>query len=99
MALVPRVLEARGLDVTPGMMARVREAGDEPTLAILATILDEEVRHVAIGTRWFRHLCASRGLEPVATFRRLLGEHGVRLHPPLNLDARERAGFVPAELS
>ncbi|WP_370308364.1 ferritin-like domain-containing protein [Sinimarinibacterium flocculans] len=99
MAMVPRVLEARGLDVTPGMMARVREAGDEPTLAILATILDEEVRHVAIGTRWFRHLCASRGLEPVATFRRLLGEHGVRLHPPLNLDARERAGFVPAELS
>ncbi|MES0874453.1 ferritin-like domain-containing protein [Sinimarinibacterium thermocellulolyticum] len=99
MALVPRVLEARGLDVTPGMMNRVREVGDGDTLAILDLILREEVRHVAIGTRWFRHLCAQRGIEPVATFRHLLREHGVRLHPPLNLDARAAAGFVDAELA
>jgi uncharacterized ferritin-like protein (DUF455 family) len=98
MALVPRVLEARGLDVTPGMMHRVREAGDTETVAILDVILREEVRHVAIGTHWFRYLCDQRALDPVATFRMLLSEHGVRLHPPLNLEARERAGFVAAEL-
>lgn len=98
MALVPRVLEARGLDVTPGMMVRVRAAGDRETLAILEVILREEVRHVAIGTHWFRFLCAQRQLDPVATFRGLLDAHGVRLRPPLNLEARGRAGFVAAEL-
>jgi uncharacterized ferritin-like protein (DUF455 family) len=98
MALVPRVLEARGLDVTPGMMQRLREVGDTETLAILEVILLEEVRHVAIGTRWFGWLCVQRGLEPVPTFRRLLSEHGVCLHPPLNLAARYAAGFVDAEL-
>ncbi|SFF31533.1 Uncharacterized conserved protein, contains ferritin-like DUF455 domain [Fontimonas thermophila] len=99
MALVPRVLEARGLDVTPGIIARLREIGDTPTLARLEVILAEEVRHVAIGTRWFRHLCAERGLEPASTFRALLDAHGVRLHPPLNRAARFEAGFVDAELS
>lgn len=99
MALVPRVLEARGLDVTPGMMKRLREVGDYETCAILDLILREEVGHVAIGTRWFHYLCAQRGLEPVATFRALLAEHGVALRPPLNLDARHAAGFVAAELS
>jgi uncharacterized ferritin-like protein (DUF455 family) len=98
MALVPRVLEARGLDVTPGMMLRLREVGDTGTLAILEVILREEVRHVAVGTRWFGWLCARRGLQPVPTFRRLLAEHGVRLHPPFNLPARYAAGFVDAEL-
>ncbi|WP_028006437.1 ferritin-like domain-containing protein [Solimonas flava] len=98
MALVPRVLEARGLDVTPGMIQRLREVGDHDTIAVLELILREEVRHVAIGTRWFRHLCAARGLEPDATFRRLLDAHGVRLHPPFNLDARRAAGFADAEL-
>lgn len=99
MALVPRVLEARGLDVTPSMMHRVREIGDDETLAILEIILREEVRHVAIGTHWFRHLCAQRGLEPIQTFRALLREHGVRLHPPFNFEARKRAGFEAVELS
>ncbi|MFX8793717.1 DUF455 family protein, partial [Acinetobacter baumannii] len=68
MALVPRVLEARGLDVTPGMIRRLHEVGDEATLAHLQLILAEEVNHVRIGTRWFRHLCTQRGLEPDATF-------------------------------
>ncbi|RMG57457.1 MAG: DUF455 family protein, partial [Gammaproteobacteria bacterium] len=72
MALVPRVLEARGLDVTPGMMQRLRDAGDTRTVACLEIILEEEIGHVAIGSRWFRHLCAERGLEPEAEFRRLI---------------------------
>lgn len=97
MALVPRVLEARGLDVTPGMIARLREAGDAGTVAVLEVILREEVRHVAIGTRWFHHLCAQRSLDPPATFRRLLAEHGMRLHPPFNRAARLAAGFAVEE--
>ena len=99
MALVPRVLEARGLDVTPGMIHRLREVGDPATADILGVILQEEVRHVAIGTRWYRHLCAQRGVEPVSTFRRLLAEHRVRLQRPFNDEARARAGFEPAELA
>lgn len=98
MALVPRVLEARGLDVTPAMILRMEGVGDADTAAILRVILDEEVRHVAIGTRWFHHLCAERELEPSATFRRLITEHRVRLQPPFNWAARTRAGFCLAEL-
>lgn len=98
MALVPRVLEARGLDVTPGMIQRLRQIGDAETVRILEIILDEEVRHVAIGTRWFRDLCTQRGMEPDETFRRLLAQYNMRLRPPLNLDARRRAGFTTAEL-
>ncbi|MCE5232159.1 MAG: ferritin-like domain-containing protein [Mizugakiibacter sp.] len=99
MALVPRVLEARGLDVTPGMIARLRAAGDEATVAILEVILREEVAHVAAGTRWFRWCCAREELEPRATFERLLGEHMRRgLKGPFNLDARREAGFSEDEL-
>jgi uncharacterized ferritin-like protein (DUF455 family) len=61
MALVPRLLEARGLDVTPQMIAKLEAAGDAATVAVLQVILAEEVRHVEIGTRWFRHCCAERG--------------------------------------
>lgn len=98
MACVPRVLEARGLDVTPGMIHRLRELRDAETIAVLEVILAEEVRHVEIGSRWFRWCCAQRDLEPVATFRRLLREQGIVLRPPFNTEARLRAGFVPAEL-
>ena len=98
MALVPRVLEARGLDVTPGMIGRLTEVGDADTVAILHVILDEEVRHVAIGTRWFEFLCAQRGLDPQPTFARLLAEHRVRVAPPLNREARARAGFAQDEM-
>lgn len=97
MACVPRVLEARGLDVTPGMIERLREAGDAATVAVLEVILAEEVRHVAIGTRWFRWCCAERGLEPVQTFRRLLAEQRIVLRPPFNAVARAQAGFVTEE--
>ena len=99
MALVPRVLEARGLDVTPGMISRLESAGDEETAAALRVILDEEVRHVAIGTRWFRHCCERRGLDPATTFLGLLRSYYPRLpRGPFNLDARYAAGFSKAEM-
>lgn len=99
MALVPRVLEARGLDVTPGIMERLREAGDTDSVAILEIILRDEIGHVAIGTRWFRHACAERGLEPEATFRSLLAEFMPgRVKGPFHRAAREQAGFSMQEL-
>jgi uncharacterized ferritin-like protein (DUF455 family) len=99
MALVPRVLEARGLDVTPGIIGKLAQAGDVATVAVLQVILDEEVRHVSIGTHWFRWLCAQRGREPDSTFAALLREHGMRVRQPLNLPARRAAGFSERELS
>ena len=98
MALVPRVLEARGLDVTPGIIHRFSEIGDKDTAAVLQVILDEEVRHVAIGTQWYRWLCDRQGVDPAATFRRLLAEHNMRIRPPLNRPARLAAGFEASEL-
>lgn len=99
MACVPRVLEARGLDVTPNLISRLREVRDLDTVAVLEVILREEVGHVEIGTRWFHHCCAERGLEPVHTFRRLLAEQNITLRPPFNLEARKQAGFVAEELT
>jgi uncharacterized ferritin-like protein (DUF455 family) len=99
MALVPRVLEARGLDVTPGMITRLEQAGDDSSARILDRILADEIGHVKIGSYWFRHLCRRRALEPVQTFRRLLQEY--RLGPvrkPLNTAARRQAGFDTAEI-
>ena len=98
MALVPRVLEARGLDVTPGLINRMRELKDSRTAEILGIILAEEVRHVAIGSHWYRWLCAGRGLDPQITFRQLLREHGMRVRAPLNRPARLQAGFEELEL-
>jgi uncharacterized ferritin-like protein (DUF455 family) len=99
MALVPRVLEARGLDVTPGMIRRLESVGDAETAAALEVILEEEVRHVAIGTRWFRRCCERRGLEPATTFLELLRRHYPRLpRGPFNVDARYAAGFSKAEM-
>lgn len=98
MALVPRVLEARGLDVTPGMIERLRRAGDDQTVAALEVILREEVRHVAVGSRWYAFLCRQRGLDPAAEFLRLVREHAVVLRLPFNRAARLTAGFAIAEL-
>ena len=99
MALVPRVLEARGLDVTPGMIARLRAVGDFATVEILEPILREEVAHVAAGSRWFAYCCGEAGLEPEATFAALL-EECMRgsLRGPFNTEARLSAGFSEAEL-
>jgi len=99
MALVPRVLEARGLDVTPAMRARLQQVQDTDSAAILARILADEIGHVEIGSRWFRHVCRQRGLEPAATFRTLLQEYMPgRIRKPLNGTARIRAGFDTEEL-
>jgi uncharacterized ferritin-like protein (DUF455 family) len=99
MALVPRVMEARGLDVTPGMMERFASIGDKQTVAILEIILRDEIGHVEAGSRWFRHLCKERGLDPEATYFALLEEHfagGIRC--PLHKPARREAGFTESEL-
>ena len=99
MALVPRVLEARGLDVTPGMIERLRAVGDEPTIAILEVILREEVAHVAAGTRWFRWCCERDALDPRETFLDLLRDYmGRNLRGPFNRPARLAAGFDEDEL-
>jgi uncharacterized ferritin-like protein (DUF455 family) len=99
MALVPRVLEARGLDVTPGMIERLKAVDDLETVAALQTILDEEVGHVAIGTRWFQFCCAAAGLDPDATFLALLeSRYSGAVRGPFNLEARYRAGFSPEEM-
>jgi len=99
MALVPRVLEARGLDVTPAMIERFRAAGDEDTAARLGIILRDEVGHVAIGSRWFRHLCVERDLDPGTTYLDLLHRHlNGQVRCPLNRKDRLRAGFDEAEL-
>ena len=99
MALVPRVLEARGLDVTPGMIVKLRALGDNATADILEIILREEVAHVAAGSRWFRWYCERVGMEPRVRFRELLKEYaGGYLHGPFNVEARLQAGFDEDEL-
>lgn len=100
MALVPRVLEARGLDVTPGMIERLGRAGDRRTIDLLELILSEEVAHVAAGTRWFRWLCERQGLDPDQTFLDLLASAAPgALRGPFNVPARRRAGFSELELA
>lgn len=99
MALVPRVLEARGLDVTPGMIAKLTSLGDKETVAILEIILREEIGHVASGSRWYRWYCEREGVEPRSRFRELLHEYaGGVLHGPFNTEARLMAGFDADEL-
>jgi uncharacterized ferritin-like protein (DUF455 family) len=99
MALVPRVLEARGLDVTPSMIARLQALGDSETAEILALILREEVAHVAAGSRWFQWCCAQRANDPAATFELLLRRHARgALRVPFNSSARRAAGFSDTEM-
>jgi uncharacterized ferritin-like protein (DUF455 family) len=100
MALVPRTLEARGLDATPPMQAKLAQAGDQRAVDILDVILRDEVGHVAIGNRWYHWLCERDGLDPIAHFEQLLvTHHAPRPKPPFNLDARRRAGFDAEELA
>jgi len=96
LAVVPLVLEARGLDVTPGMIDKLRRAGDEASAGILEVIYREEITHVAAGERWFAWLCRRRGHEPGPAWEALVGQHfkGV-LKPPFNDEARRAAGMSP----
>lgn len=99
MALVPRVYEARGLDVTPGMMQRLKQAGDTQTVEILEIILREEIGHVQIGNRWYYWACEQRGLEPIRTFRELVREAMPKgMLTQFNYPARIEAGFTEEEL-
>lgn len=99
MALVPRVLEARGLDVTPGMIERLTAVNDYETVAILQIILREEIGHVEVGTHWFRYACEQKELDSESTFIRLLKQYDISVGVgPLHIDAREQAGFSETEL-
>jgi len=94
MALVPRLLEARGLDVTPDIQRKLKGFGDAAGAAILDIILRDEIGHVAAGDRWFRYLCEQRGLQAEATFCDLLSLPGVpRPRRPLNETAHLAAVF------
>ena len=100
MALVPRTLEARGLDAIPPLRAKLAQAGDMAAAAILDIILRDEVGHVEIGNRWYGYLCERQGLEPRATYDELVVRYKApQLKGPFNLEARRRAGFTEAELA
>lgn len=95
-AIIPLVLEARGLDVTPSMMEKARAAGDAATADILDVIYRDEKRHVAFGLRWFRYFCALEGRELEPTFHDLVRRHfRGGLKPPFNDQARSEAGLTP----
>ncbi len=99
MAMVPRLLEARGLDATPPIQRKLAEAGDTAAVAILEVILHDEEDHVRLGDCWFRFLCTQRGLEPEATFRQLIVDYaGPWPQTPMNETARLAAGFSQQEL-
>lgn len=99
MALVPRVQEAHGLDVTPGMIARFKQSGMDQIVSILEIILRDEIGHVKIGNHWFNYLCQLRQLEPLTVFHELLQSvYRGHLHGPFALDIRREAGFTDVEL-
>lgn len=96
LAIVPMVLEARGLDVTPAMIDRFEQMGDSGSAAALRTIYRDEIGHVGKGQRWFRSLCDLRGFDPAMHFHMLVKQHfRGRLRPPFNSDARLSAGLTP----
>lgn len=100
MALVPRLMEARGLDVTPDIQHKLRSIGDKAGAAILDIILRDEIGHVAAGNRWFHYLCGQRGIAPEQGFLDLLNRSGLPpLRPPFNIAARVQAGFSTDELA
>jgi len=100
MALVPRTMEARGLDATPALRAKIAQAGDKAAAEILDIILRDEIGHVAIGNRWFAYLCEQRQLEPIACFAQLAAQfRAPTLRAPFNVAARLAAGFTPQELN
>jgi uncharacterized ferritin-like protein (DUF455 family) len=100
MALVPRTMEARGLDAIPPLRAKLAQAGDMDAAAILDVLLRDEVGHVEIGNRWYFYLCDLRGLEPVSTYDALTVQYKAPvLKGPFNVEARRRAGFLEAELA
>jgi uncharacterized ferritin-like protein (DUF455 family) len=99
MALVPRTLEARGLDASPVVRQKLASAGDQHGAQIIDIILRDEVGHVAIGNRWYRYVCQQRQLDPVPAYAQLVQRYGApRLRGPFNMPARRLAGFSEPEL-
>ena len=100
MAIVPRVLEARGLDVTPAMIKKFENIGDDKTVTILNTIYEDEIGHVEIGSYWFNYLCQKNGQDSQKTFRELIAQYfSDGLRGPFNIEARRSAGFSSTELN
>jgi uncharacterized ferritin-like protein (DUF455 family) len=100
MALVPRTLEARGLDAAPPLQAKFAKAGDQRAVGILTIILRDEVGHVAIGTHWYRWLCRRDGLDPLAHYPLLAERYEApKIRPPFNVEARAAAGFTAEEIA
>ncbi|WP_197409898.1 ferritin-like domain-containing protein [Limnohabitans sp. Rim47] len=98
--IVPRTMEARGLDASPGVKNKLISVGDHRAGEILDIILAEEIGHVAAGNRWYRYLCGRRGLDPVSTYAALIAQYDApKLRPPFNMAARRLAGFEEAELA
>ena len=99
MALVPRTMEARGLDAVPQIRARFLQAKDTQMIAILDIILHDEIGHVEIGNRWFNYLCNERHCDPITSFGALCKEYNApQLKGPFNMSARKQAGFTDMEL-
>jgi len=97
---VPRTLEARGLDATPLIQDKLTRAGDHRAVAILDIILRDEIGHVAVGNRWFHHLCIERGLDAVSLYPQLVKQYDApRMRPPFNEAARKAAGFTEEEMA
>lgn len=100
MALVPRTMEARGLDANPALRAKLAQAGDHEAAKILDIILRDEIGHVEVGNRWYGYLCRQRGLEPRATYAELTVKYKApAVRGPFNLEARRQAGFSEDELN
>ncbi|MFK7996976.1 MAG: ferritin-like domain-containing protein [Granulosicoccus sp.] len=100
MALVPRILEARGLDVAPPMIDKLRQLDDQETADILQRIYTDEITHVEVGNRWFRYICDQQSLDGTTVFHDLLqGENSAYLRSPYNREARLQAGFNEEELA
>ena len=99
MALVPRVLEARGLDVTPDIIQRFRHHNMDEAADILAIIYRDEIGHVSIGSKWFKAICEQRGLESEETFEDLVNQYATdKIRQPFNMEARQEAGFSQTEM-
>lgn len=100
MALVPRTMEARGLDASPPLRNKFAQVGDHAMADILDIILQDEIGHVAIGNYWFNWLCAQRNIDAITTFEALCSQYKApKLKPPFNLEARRKAGFSELELA
>jgi uncharacterized ferritin-like protein (DUF455 family) len=100
LAMVPRCMEARGLDVTPALIEKFRILGDDASVAILTRILTDEVGHVELGSKWFKFVCRQRGFEAEAKYRELIGQYYIGGKPkgPFNRELRKIAGFSDAEI-